>query len=179
MKKKPVEIKYYYEEQDRMWKWEVDSLSPWLFGKGADIGCGARSMDDDVIRVDIDKAVKPDVVCSGDKLPFKDSELDFICSIHSFEHFPNSKKLLTEWLRVIKEGGIIGIVHPDVQHTKKQNPVIDNPGLKQNPYNKHYHEHTAESFVKMLVEWQDLPFKVIDYGVACRAWSFYVILKKV
>lgn len=178
MKKISVKVKYYQDEQDPMWKWEVECLMPWLSGKGVDIGCGARSISKDILRVDIDKKVKPDVVASGDDLPFKDGEFDFITAIHAFEHFPDPVKTLKEWLRVVKVGGIIGIVHPDIFYTKKQNPEIDNKGLRENPYNKHYHEHTADSFVKMLKGWTDLPFRLIDYGVACGNWSFYVILKK-
>lgn len=172
-------IKYYGEEVDVMWKWEVERLIPWFSGKGVDIGCGERSINRDIIRVDINEKVKPDVVASGDKLPFKDEEYDFICAIHAFEHFQDPKKTLTEWLRVIKKGGIIGIVHPDIFYTKKQNPEIDNPGLRANPYNKHWHEHTADSFVVMLKGWTDLPFRIVDFGIACGEWSFYVILKKV
>ena len=178
MKKDPVKQKYYDSEQDPMWKTEVSSLLPWFFGKGVDIGCGTRTINKNILRVDIDKKVKPDIVASGDNLPFKDNEFDFVCSIHSFEHFENSKKTLAEWLRIVKKGGIIGIVHPDVFYTKKQNPEIDNEGLRKNPYNKHYHEHTADSFIAQLKEWQDLPFEILDFGVACGNWSFYVILKK-
>jgi len=173
-----VKVKYYNEEQDTMWRWEVESLMPWLFGRGVDIGCGARSVNKDVVRVDIDPKVKPDYVCSGDTLPFKDEEFDFVVSIHSFEHFKDQVKTLKEWLRIIKVGGIIGIVHPDVFYTKKQNPEIDNPGLRENPFNKHEHEHTADSFIRMIKSWTDLPFRIIDYGPACAQWSFYVILKK-
>ncbi len=132
-------IKYYDTNEDPMWNKEVESLMPWLFGKGADIGCGNRSITPDIVRVDIDEKVKPDVLASGDKLPFKDEEFDYITSIHSFEHFEDQVKTLNEWLRVIKVGGIIAIVHPDVFFTKKQNPEIDAPGLKANPYNKHWH----------------------------------------
>jgi len=179
MTKDKFEPKYYEDEKDVMWKWEVESLLPWLFGKGVDIGCGARTINDDILRLDIDEAVKPDIVASGDDLPFKDNKFDYIVSIHSFEHFPNSKKLLKEWLRVIKEGGIIAIVHPDITFTKKQNPEVDNKGLRENPYNKHYHEHTAETFKAQLEGWPDLPFKILDYGIACEKWSFYFILKKI
>ena len=179
-KKKETEIKtkYYDDDGDVMWQYEVESLLPWFSGKGVDIGCGKRSINKDIYRVDIDKAVKPDLVASGDDLPIKDGKFNFVCSIHSFEHFPDSKKTLIEWLRIVKPGGIIGIVHPDLQHTKKQNPEVDNEGLKQNPHNKHYDEHTPESFKKRLKEWEDLPFKLIDMGPACYEWSFYVILKK-
>ena len=179
MKKEKLKIKYLSDGGDPMWEQEVGSLLPWFSGKGVDIGCGARSMSKDIVRVDIDKSVKPDFIASGDKLPFKDGEFDFVCSIHSFEHFEDSSGLLKEWLRVIKTGGIIGIVHPDVFYTKKQNPTVDSAGLHENPYNKHYHEHTLQTFLEQLNDWPDLPFRVVDSGVACNNWSFYVILKKI
>ena len=171
-------VRYYGDTEDPMWQVECEKLFPWLSGKGLDIGCGARSINNEVTRVDIDEKVKPDVIASGDNLPFKDGEYDFIISIHSFEHFEDQVKMLTEWLRVIKVGGIIAIVHPDITYTKKQNPEIDNPGLRENPYNKHWHEHTRDSFIKMLEEWTKLPFRIVDSGVACGNWSFYAILKK-
>jgi predicted SAM-dependent methyltransferase len=171
-------IKYYGDTDDPMWQVEAESLFPWLSGRGVDIGAGCRSIWPDIVRVDIDEKVNPDVLASGDKLPFKDGEFDYLTSIHSFEHFEDQVKTLKEWLRVIKTGGIIAIVHPDINHTKLQNPEIDNPGLKANPYNRHCHEHSGDSFIKMISTWTDLPFRILDYGVACACWSFYVILKK-
>lgn len=174
-----AKVRYYEDEQDPMWQAEVEKLMPWLFGKGIDIGCGGRSIRNDILRVDIDEKVKPDVVCSGDKLPFKNEKFDFITAIHAFEHFPDPQKTLLEWLRILKKGGIVAIVHPDVFYTKKQKPVRENPSLKGNPYTKHYFEHTKDSFVLMLKSWTDLPFRIMDFGVACGNWSFYVILKKI
>ena len=165
-------------EPDTMWIFEAQSLAPWLYGKGADIGCGLRSIRKDAIRVDLDSNVRPDVLCSGDKLPFKDEGMDYISSVHSYEHFDDQHKLLKEWLRVVKVGGIVAIVHPDIQYTKKQNPVTDNKGLRENPFNKHFHEHTQASLVEELGKLKDLPFKIVDHGVACQNWSFFVILEK-
>jgi len=171
-------VKYYGDTDDPMWQMEAEALFPWISGKGVDIGSGLRTIGPDIVRVDIDKKVKPDVCASGDNLPFKDGEFDFLIAIHAFEHFSEPVKTMKEWLRVIKVGGTIGIVHPDISYTKKQNPEIDNPGLKANPYNKHWHEHTADSFVMMLKGWTDLPFRIVDFGIACAQWSFYVILRK-
>ena len=173
------EVKYYGDTDDPMWQMEVEALFPWISGKGADIGAGARSIWPEIIRVDIDEKVKPDILASGDKLPFKDGEFDYITSIHSFEHFEDQRKTLKEWLRVIRPGGIIAIVHPDVFYTKYQKTESDNPDLKKNPFNFHYHEQTADSFVLMLQSWTDLPFRILDYGIACANWSFYTILRKV
>ena len=177
--KNKLNIKYGRDENDVMWGWEVDSIAPWLFGKGADIGCGLRSARVGAIRVDIDKKVEPEILSSGEKLPFKDGELDYISSIHSFEHFERQKEVLKEWLRVVKVGGIIAIVHPDLDFTKKQNPEVDSAGLKQNPYNKHYHENTLKSLKAEIKEWDDLPFRLIDCGFACQGWSFRLILEKI
>jgi predicted SAM-dependent methyltransferase len=179
MEKKPVEIRYYPDNLDGMWLTEVEKLLPWAHGRGVDIGCGARTIKKDMVRVDISEKVKPDVIASGDALPFKDGEFDFVCSIHSFEHFQDAKKTLTEWLRIIRKGGFIGIVHPDINYTKKQNPEIDTPGLNENPFNRHWHEHHQASFLEMLKKWSDLPFKIVDTGAACPNWSFYFILKKI
>jgi predicted SAM-dependent methyltransferase len=171
-------VKYYGDTDDPMWQVEVEHLFPWFYGKGVDIGAGARSINKDILRVDIDKKVSPDILASGDNLPFKNGEFDYLCSIHSFEHFEDQKKTLTEWLRVVKDGGIIGIVHPDVTFTKQKNFEEGSKALKEDPHNKHYHEYTPETFIKMLQGWPDLPFKVMDFGVACPDWSFFVILKK-
>lgn len=184
MTKKTSDVKFrtvtnLQNEPDVMWVYEASKLAPWLGGKGADIGCGLRSVRQDSIRVDIDPNVKPDKLCSGDKLPFKDGELDYVSSVHSFEHFEDQHKVLKEWLRVVKVGGVVAIVHPDIQFTKKQNPETDNPGLKKNPYNKHYYENTLKSLISELKKWKDLPFRMIDRGVACENWSFFVILEKV
>jgi len=176
-KEKPV-IKYYPDPMDGMWNQEVQKLIPWISGKGADIGCGTRTINEEILRVDCDKAVNPDTLVKDYKLPYKENELDFVVGVHSFEHFPYPNKTLAEWLRVIKKGGIIGIVHPDIDFTKKQNPEIDNKGLRENPFNRHFFEHNQKSFMAYLQKLEDLPFRIIDTGVACGGWSFYFILKK-
>jgi SAM-dependent methyltransferase len=172
-------IKYFNTVPDPMWFCEVEKLIPWLMGQGADIGCGQRSIYASIIRVDIDENNKPDVLSNGDDLPFADNELDYITSIHSLEHFEDQHKTLKEWLRVIKSGGIIAIIHPDVDFTKKQNPDINSLALKDNPYNRHYHENNLESLKSELETWKDLSFQIIDCGVACPNWSFYLIIQKI
>jgi len=70
------------------------------------------------------------------------------------------------------------MVHPDVDYTKKQKTQVDNPGLKENPFNKHFHENNLESMLEQMKMWSDLPFKIIDNGFACQYWSFYLIIEK-
>ena len=174
--KKPTS---YETESDPMWLLEAATLVPWVWGKGADIGCGLRSPISSSIRVDIDERVKPEIISSGDKLPFADNELDYITSLHSLEHQKDAKASLMEWLRCVKTGGIVAIVHPDVQFTHKQCSYTTEEEDKNNPHNHHYKEHTLESFVQQLRGWSELPCRMIDHGPACPSWSFYVILKKI
>jgi len=72
---KMKKILYSDTEQDWMWLAEIEKLMPWLYGKGADIGCGQRSINKDIIRVDIDKNVKPDVLCNGENYRLKMANL--------------------------------------------------------------------------------------------------------
>ncbi len=173
-----MEITYYPDGNDELWKTEIAKIMPYCDSQGIDIGCGGRTLHRSVIRCDIDQKLNPDICCSGEKLPCKDEEFDFIVSVHSFEHFDNQDAVLKEWLRVLRIGGIISIVHPDVKYTKEQRPVDRNECLRDNPYYKHYHERTLNQFVSWCSKRTKLGFRIIDSGVALGAWSFYIILKK-
>jgi ubiquinone/menaquinone biosynthesis C-methylase UbiE len=61
------------------------------------------------------EAMPVDVVAEGDKLPFKNSQYDYVISSHVIEHFFDPVKAIKEWLRVIKKGGYIFIIAPN-QH---------------------------------------------------------------
>jgi len=169
-------IFYYPHPTDNMWNRECEALIPYLFGKGVDIGSSNRSIFKTDIRVDIDEKYNPDYFCSGDKLPFADDTFDYLYSIHSFEHFEDQEKTIKEWTRVIKKKGIIAIVHPDVEFTGIQ--LSSEINSDKNPYNKHTFERTYEEFLKWLKKNNYFGLKLIDSGIACGRWSFYIILKK-
>jgi len=173
----PQKIKFYPDTQDDMWNKECEKLMPYLNGKGIDIGSGDRCILTESCRVDIDKNREPHFCCSGDELPCEDEEFDFLTSIHSLEHFEDPEKTLREWRRIVKKGGIVAIVHPDVDYTKKQLPEDANPD--KNPHNKHFYERNHEGFIKWFESLENVGLKIIDTGPACREWSFYVILKRV
>ena len=42
---------------------------------------------------------------------------DFVLSSHSLEHIANPLKALTEWLRVLKSGGVLLLILPDSEYT--------------------------------------------------------------
>jgi predicted SAM-dependent methyltransferase len=173
-----TKITYYPDPADDWWNTEVSKILPYLDGKGVDLCCGRRSINKDVVRLDIDPKKEPQVCASSDNTPFKDGEFDFAYGIHAFEHLPDPDKALKEWLRIVRVGGIIAIVHPDVDYTRKQKSEKENLGLREDPYNKHYFEHNQESFLRWLRKKTKYGFEIMDYGVALGNWSFYVILRK-
>jgi predicted SAM-dependent methyltransferase len=173
-----MNIKYFPVTDDTMWNNEVSKILPYCDGKGLDIGAGARSINKEIKRLDIDPKKEPDILCSGDNIKVPDNTFDFIVAQHALEHFEDQEKTIKEWLRVVKPGGYINIIHPDVQYTKPQKEVGANPSLQKDPYNKHYHERTLLEFVKWISSLKRLGFAVIAYGEAQMSWSFYCILRK-
>ncbi len=63
------------------------------------------------------KPVAVDIVAEGDDLPFKSNTLDYVLSSHVIEHFFDPIKALTEWNRVIREGGYLFIIVPHKERT--------------------------------------------------------------
>lgn len=54
----------------------------------------------------------------GYSLPFEDSSVDYVYSSHFLEHLPrrNALHLITESYRVLKPGGIVRVVVPDLEY---------------------------------------------------------------
>lgn len=70
------------------------------------------------IRLDIDKSVEPDVVGSmTDMSAVQSSSVDAIVSSHNIEHlYPHEVPIaLAEFVRVLKDDGIVAITCPDLQ----------------------------------------------------------------
>lgn len=92
----------------------------------ADIGSGPVSpymLDEGkVVSFDIREDVKPDVVCDVRHLPVPDQTFDIVFSSHTLEHFgwTNIQKVLKEWSRVLKVGGELRIVVPNLRHVAQR-----------------------------------------------------------
>ena len=111
------------------------------------VGCGARnpeklhktfrSPDWEEIRLDIDPAVKPDIVGTMTAMPtIADGSYDAVWSSHNVEHLYAHEVpvALAEFLRVLKPGGFALITLPDLQavaeHIAKGNleePLYQSP----------------------------------------------------
>ena len=156
---------------------EKNILKKICFGKGADIGCGSDKISSNCIGVDLfgkgeigkfgcenKKKSHADIKASGDELPFKNNELDFIVAKHNLEHYDNPEKTLIEWKRVLKKGGKIGVIVPDDKYvnTKKLDPT-------------HYSKFTMKPLEELF---KKVGFKILGKGYALKKWSIYLIAEK-
>ena len=89
------------------------------------IGAGGRKVHDTLICIDFQRDLKElshnghisnSLLCDMDDLIFKDNSVDGIIALHILEHSADPVKTLTEWLRVLKPGGKIGIINPDYKY---------------------------------------------------------------
>jgi predicted SAM-dependent methyltransferase len=70
------------------------------------------------IRLDIDPAVNPDILCSiTDMNPVVTASVDAVWSSHNLEHVYRHEvpKALDEFIRVLKPGGLLLLTVPDLQ----------------------------------------------------------------
>lgn len=92
----------------------------------ADIGSGPISpymLDEGkVVSFDIREDVKPDVVCDVRRIPVPDETFDIVFSSHTLEHFGfgSVDKVLKEWSRILKVGGELRIVVPNIRHVAQR-----------------------------------------------------------
>jgi SAM-dependent methyltransferase len=108
-------LTYYYQLQlFRRYKVrtavEIGPGHGWLKSIAQDLGVS-------VTTVDIDPALRPDVVASIEKLPFANASFDAVCAFEVLEHMPFEQfpKHLREMARVARKNVIISL--PDHQHT--------------------------------------------------------------
>jgi len=109
-----------------------------------------------------------DIVAEGDCLPLEDSSVDFVLNSHVLEHLPNMLKALSEWYRVVKDGGLIYTVYPikdenpddqkyeytSIGHIltdyKNSETVETHPCLPGQGSRGHYHFITLGNFIELL-----------------------------
>jgi predicted SAM-dependent methyltransferase len=72
------------------------------------------------IRLDLDPAVKPDIVCSiTDMRPVADCSVDAVWSSHNLEHLQRHEvpRALDEFVRVLRPWGMLLMTLPDLLST--------------------------------------------------------------
>lgn len=159
---------------------EQEVLFPFCIGLGIDVGCGSKKTHPHALGVDLTpkgqtgkygsekrQISDADICTSGDNLyMFADSVLDYVVARHNLEHYTDPVKTLKEWKRVLKKGGILGVVIPDDE-------ALDT--IKLDP--THKHAFTKESFKNMLETISG--FKIVKLSTCIPDWSFVCIAKKI
>jgi len=82
-----------------------------------EIGCGNIKDYADSICLDIRLTNKVDVLADARHLPFIEGCFSLVYSSHTIEHFSHREqtRVLTEWIRVLHEGGKLEIKCPDLR----------------------------------------------------------------
>jgi SAM-dependent methyltransferase len=157
------------------------ALYPLCQGRGIDVGCGHRKTHPDAIGVDLvakgespatdgdgtDLKSQADIVSSGDDLNvFENESLDYVVQRHNLEHYQDPIKALQEWIRVLKPGGILGMVVPDDE-------VVDTIRMDKT----HKHAFTQSSLRRILDLLADV--RVIYSAPLIFRYSFVCVAQKV
>lgn len=74
------------------------------------VGCGFRKLGP--INIDIDKQVRPDVLCDAHHLPFKNECFHRVLGFAVLEHVDNPIRVTEEMFRVCKNEGKVTVLFP-------------------------------------------------------------------
>ena len=132
---------------------ERGDFKRYLFGHGIDIGCGPDPLvvEEGSVR-GWDKA-------DGDALYMEEvanESYDFVYSSHCLEHVKDVKLALTNWVRILKRGGILYVVVPDFElYEKNRWPSCFNPDHKFSFSLSVRLDRDTHYFIHDLVVWLD------------------------
>jgi len=111
---------------------EINEVIRYTKGVGIDIGCGLNKVHSGAIGIDFRLGEKDygypfgaNILCPKNKeylpLPwFAEESLDFVFSSHCLEHFSNPRKSVQEALRILKTGGHLVLILPDMRYYPKK-----------------------------------------------------------
>jgi len=126
-----------------------------------DIGSG-KKVKDGYVRCDIRDLPNVDYCCKSNNLPFKDNNVDKIYSRHLIEHFTLKEflEVLEEWNRVLKVGGEIYIICPNLLYHLKQ--ILD--GGHESFYKKLSKQNDRYWGFGSLFGWQQDEYDIHKFG---------------
>ena len=102
-------------------------------------------------------------------LPFADNTYSSIISISTFEHIPNTKKLLSEVYRVLKPNGVLAITMEteEVDRNTFYRPFLKKIGFGllsdflTRAYNSYFHRHNLPSKEKWVSDFKSAGFQIV------------------
>jgi len=148
----------------------------YCIGRGCDIGFGG----DKISKVGCDGIdyAKPytktgtdkvDIACDlfTQPVPVKDSFYDYVYSSHLIEDFEDTSKILSEFIRILKNGGNLILVFPDQPEYSRHCITTGQP---LNTY--HVHDDMGLNYMYAILDKMNIKYKIlfesnceIDYNV--------------
>jgi len=195
-RKKPMPLHLQQSETSKFRVKIIDEIKnimhkpPWEL-QGIEIGSGQDPLIDNVVSIDLPRPYtkcgnRPIIIRSdGRNLSlFADDYFDFLYSSHLFEDFDSSEnlKILQEWVRIIKPGGLLVLLLPDQKRYEKycfQHKMQPNPHHKIADFGVDYVMQLIEkvnySFPKRIIEVLTIE-KFYEYFE--EDYNFLIILRK-
>ena len=155
------------------------SLAPFCKGDGIDIGFGGDPIVPNAICMDLPARYASyqthvqHLHGSADSLHwFRDGSLDWAYSSHVLEDFEDTRKVLEEWLRIIKPGGVLVLFLPDEPMYRKH---CHDHGRPPNPH--HVHEGFGPAHVKRAIAHRD-DLELVHERFPVGIYSFEMVIRK-
>jgi ADP-heptose:LPS heptosyltransferase/predicted SAM-dependent methyltransferase len=155
-------------------------LMRYAAGAGLDLGCGGEKVLPHFLGVDSGKdaglygaTIRADVnVVTCERLPiFADRSFDTVFSSHLLEHIEDTDSALSEWWRLVKDGGhlVLYLPHADLY------PNIGQPGA--NPDHKHDFRNAdiVDAMARVASDWELIEDETRDQ---LREYSFLQVYRK-
>lgn len=109
-------------------------------GKILEVGSGEKWRQlNGSITLNIDESAKPDVVASGEELPFDDNIFDAVLCLEVLEHTKNPNQMIKEIRRVLKRDGVL---------------ILTAPFVFEMHCEEDYYRYTQEGLINLLSEFK-------------------------
>lgn len=152
-----------------------------------DIAGGSMPLSSEYLNVDISNAPTVDVVTNLlEPLPFDENYVDKVVSVATLEHFNvnDNRKILSEFLRVLKPGGVLEIGVPSLQKIIEQynKRGCDDEVLRylhgalKDQYDVHFFVVDAERFISELTTTGFIDAKQVEYDFPRHSADFMMKL---
>jgi predicted SAM-dependent methyltransferase len=141
-------------------------------GQGLDLGCGPVKIKPDAIGIDIGHP-NADMIADARILKnYPDNHFDYVFSSHLLEELANTEATLKEWLRIIKDDGLIVLYQVDEEYYY---PIGDARCNRS-----HVHHFTTESLWEIFKKIGGVSLVHSQrYGLEpYNEWSFELVVKK-
>lgn len=172
-----------------------DRLAPFIYGHGADLGCGfwklkvAKSKDTSCIGVDggyhINATSEIDVIADVTNLKmFANECFDYVYSSHTLEDLHYTEAVLREWWRLVKPGGNLILYLPLTRRVAKEMgiegwggfyPNMGEPGV--NVY--HVHDFNPQQIRDYMAKIGDIEVLADEVRGEKDEYSFLQVFRKI